>query len=646
MRKWQVSRAFFLQFVGQCLIIAQVILYWTQFLPDVALGTFRWDDKMWYSLAPFALLPLIDVFWIPKRLGMRRFAGFLSIFAYSVAVYVGGGWFVGSAVGIWGVVKHFRATPGELSFIRRREIASRVSILAGMVLASLFLNAYLVIPLPVGLAQFELLYPGQSSTPSHNNTFYILPIWENLGNMPQDLVEAENITQTLGPSGDYVKVGYSCSCWYVQEVTNWTGEWQYNASFSLWHKLNLSVQANLPILFHMNGGNWGASGLNPYAEVHTGRYRLYELWLNESNVQWNNYDKSVPVSWPRIEETLLWRMFTLSKYSQFYQLREQGCRGAAAIIAQFAQLYPALFVGVSLDSEIHLSYHNSSVDERNWRYDYNPLVIQEFQEWLAARYSTIEAFNTKFAGARGSSAVSFGSIDAPRTPDTSNIFWQEWTTFRVQFVQQNVDDQARWINEAGIPRDQIYTHQILSEEGETSAEDVRCDPLETTNIPHGSPGVTRYGFIPPARFHDINAIAKNNWGIFEFNLPNDHQYVKYMRMMKSMYEAGCHVVCPYAWYEGQDPELYQISNDTAFTTAIHDFVHVTKDFPRGTAPGGLLSAGDRVLLIQQTVQDFFDDHVYWLALPLVAGLALVILFRRKKINSPLAVSPSGSQTRP
>ncbi len=644
MPKLQISRAFFLQFVGLCLIIVQLILYWTQFLPDIALGTFRWDDKMWYYLAGFALPPLLAIVWIPKRLGMRRFAGFLSLAGYSVAFYFGGGWFVGSAVGIWGVVNYFRATPGEISRFQRRKVISTTSIIAGMVLASLFLNAYLLIPPPAGLAQFELLYPGQSTTPSHNNTFYILPIWENVGNLPQDLVEAENITQSLGPSGDYVKVGYSCSCWYVQEVTNWTGDWQFNASSSLWYKLNLSVQANLPILFHMNGGNWGASGLNPYAEKHTGTYRLYELWLNETNVQWNNYDDSVPVSWPRIEETLLWRMFTLSKYSQFYQLREQACRGAAAIIAQFAQLYPNLFVGVSLDSEIHLSYHNNSIDEGNWRYDYNPLVIQEFQEWLATHYGTIEAFNAKFAGARGSSALSFGSIDAPRTPNSLNIFWQEWTTFRVQFVRQNVDDQARWINEAGIPRDQIYTHQILSEEGEINAEDVRCDPLETTNIPHGSPGVTRYGFIPPARFHDINAIAKNNWGIFEFNLPNDHQYIRYMRMLKSMYEAGCHVVCPYAWYEGQDPELYQIVNDTAFKTAIHDFVAVTKDFPRGTAPGGLLSVGDRVLLIQQTVQDFFDDNVEMLLVPLVAGLVLGILLRRKKIKPSRTASTSDGQT--
>ncbi len=638
MRKWQISRSFFLQLVGQCLIIAQVILYWTQFLPDLALGTFRWDDQMIYPLLPFALFPLVDVLRFPKRLGVRRFVGFLSVLVYSASIMLGGGWFVGSAAGIWGVVEYFRTSPGEITTLRRREVGSIGFILAGAVLASLFLNAYLLIPPPAGLAQFELLYPGQTSNPNHNNTFYILPIYENLnyGNIPADVLEAEYMNHTLGPSGDFVKIGYSCSCWYVQEVTNWTGNWQFNASFSLWHKLNFSVAAQFPVLFHMNGGNWGASGLNPNAENYTGTRQLYELWMNDSNVQWNQYNAQVPTTWPQVEPGLLNRMFTLSKYSQFYQLREQACRGAAAIIAEFAQLHPGLFVGVSLDSEIHLSYHNNSLDEGNWRYDYNPLVIQEFQEWLATKYGTIGGFNAKFAAVRGSTATSFGEIDAPRTPDSMNIFWQEWTTFRVQFVRQNVDDEARWINEAGIPREQIYAHQILSEKDEIAAQDVRCDPLETADIPHGSVGVTRYGFIPPARFHDINAIAKNNWGIFEFNMPNDHSYIAYVRMLKAMYESGCHVVCPYAWYEGTWPWLYQIRNDTAFTTAIHDFVAAIKDYPRGTAPGGLLSIGDRVLLIEQTMQDFFRRRFYWLAIPLIGGLVLVSVFRRRRLKSPPA----------
>lgn len=641
MRKRQITRSFFLQLIGQSLILAQVLLYWTQFLPDVALGTFRWNDQLIYPLLPFALIPLIDFFWIPKRLGMRRFACFLSLLVYSAAVMLGGGWFVGSAAAIWGVVEYSRTPQGELSFIHRRKIASMGTILAGTVLASLFLNAYLLIPPPVGLAQFELLYPGQSSGPNHNNTFYILPIYENLsyGNIAVDILEAEYMNQTLGPSGNYVKIGYSCSCWYVQEVTNWTGEWQFNESISLRHKIDFSVNASFPVLFHMNGGNWGASGLNPYAENYTGTRRLYDLWINESNVQWNNYNESVPPTWPQTEPGLLNRMFTLSKYSQFYQLREQACRDAAAIIALFAQQYPSLFVGVSLDSEIHLSYRNSSIEDGNWRYDYNPLVIQEFQEWLATRYGTIGEFNAKFAGVRGSSATAFTDIDAPRVPDSTNIFWQEWTSFRVQFVRMNVDDQARWINEAGIPRDRIYTHQILAEEGDISAEDIRCDPLETTNIPHGSPGVTKYGFIPPSRFHDINSFAKNNWGIFEFNMPNDHTYISYMRMLKAMYESGCHVVCPYAWYEGTWPWLYQIKNDTAFTTAIHDFVANTKDFPRGTAPGGLLSLGDRIILVEQTMQDYFRRHFYWLALPFVASIALAILLRRKKTIPRYTTTP-------
>ncbi|HMF31868.1 MAG TPA: beta-galactosidase, partial [Candidatus Lokiarchaeia archaeon] len=549
---------------------------------------------------------------------------------YGFSLYIGGGWIIGAIAGFAGVIAYFREDPNQI-LPRRQFLRWSVVISLGIV-ACILIPSYIMIPLPVGHAQTAFLYPREDETvPNRNNTFYILPIWENLhiGDLVTDETEAKNLTDKLGPSGQYVKIGYSCSCWYVMELTNWTGSWEFNESLSLDYKLALSVAANLPVLFHMNGGNWGASGLNPNADIHTGPYYLWELWMNDTNVQWNQNNQSVPTTWPQAEPGLLNRMFTLSKDSQFFQLRENACRSAASVIAAFAKQYPDLFVGVSLDSEIHLSDYNSSAAQGNWRYDYNPLVIREFQDWLAQQYTTIDSFNSAFGQIRGKNATSFSDVDAPRVPDSTNAFWQLWTTFRIQFVQQNVDAEAQWIEEAGIPRDQIYTHQILSDEGDISADDVRCDPLSTTNITYGSAGVTRYGLISPSRFHDINEISPGNWGIFEFNLPSDHDYTLYTRMLRSMYESGCHVVCPYAWYEGTWPWLYQISNDTAFTTAIHDFVAAIENFPRGTAPGGLLSIVDRLSIAREILTQFWQNNLYLLLLPFLGGLLLTIVLRRK-----------------
>ncbi|HMF31538.1 MAG TPA: hypothetical protein VKK79_08995, partial [Candidatus Lokiarchaeia archaeon] len=61
----QPTCGWMLQLIGQVLVLVQMILYWVQFLPDIGLGPFRWNNNMWYFIAPFVLFPVIDVLWIP-----------------------------------------------------------------------------------------------------------------------------------------------------------------------------------------------------------------------------------------------------------------------------------------------------------------------------------------------------------------------------------------------------------------------------------------------------------------------------------------------------------------------------------------------------------------------------------------------------
>ncbi len=151
-------------------------------------------------------------------------------------------------------------------------------------------------------------------------------------------------------------------------------------------------------------------------------------------------------------------------------------------------------------------------------------------------------------------------------------------------MQQNVNAEAQWIAEEEMPTSQIYTHQILSVSGDSSAKYIRCDPLQTTDIAFGQVGVTRYGLLDAQVFKSINSVAGFNWGIFEWNIGSEttNTYPNYMMMLRAMYQYGLRVVCPYAWFSGYPYQILQIANNTAFIQVIRDFAQQVGNVPRGT----------------------------------------------------------------
>ena len=584
---------YIISLTGEALIVIQSIIFFSQlFLYRFLLEMINFEG------AVFLPLISIPIFLITEFLILiveRKAIKYFDIICYiallcltSITLYLGGGWYIGIFFVIIGVLFRIAAKTWQKKVKFKKKYAIfLLIILVIMPFTSLLIQSSVKVrtarKIPVEI---------MAGPPRYDNILYMTPILEYFtGDSVQDNAEIEFLKATIGPSGDYYKIGFSVSCWYSANLINNSGIWDFDPTW-LYYKLNRSVDTNTPLLLHMNGGNWGSCGMS--------NDLLKDLWANASNCQYDQFDRV-----PEIQNDstcLKDRLFSLQKDTDFNKYREIHVKQAGAILSNFSQNYPDLFVGCSLDSEIHLDFTLGG----ELYYDYNPIVIGEYQNWLASRYSLAE-YNSKF----DKSESSFGTIDAPRNPVFGDPLWEEWTTFRHHLVQQNVELQAKWLNESGIPKNKIYSHQILTNSGDKGANYGRCDTLETTATEYGVVGVTRYNYINPDRFWDIYDLNGTNWGIFEWNIWHDRvqsDYHLYLIQLKAMYQAGVHVICPNGWFEFVNPRL-MIRNNTIFHRALVDFAYLVKDVPRGTAPDGFLNFFDYLYVYFMNFNEFQLDFL-------------------------------------
>ena len=133
-----------------------------------------------------------------------------------------------------------------------------------------------------------------------------------------------------------------------------------------------------------------------------------------------------------------------------------------------------------------------------------------------------------------------GGFDPPRSMMTPSKFLDLWNLFRQTMVHNFVKDLARWMNEAGIPPERWYSHQIAADylwgaDPETWPElygryYTSASPLWTADIrPYGSIGATIYDIkFPPELFpgefarttkYAVPKIASmtDNWAIMEYD---------------------------------------------------------------------------------------------------------------------------------
>jgi hypothetical protein len=240
----------------------------------------------------------------------------------------------------------------------------------------------------------------------------------------------------------------------------------------------------LPLLVTLNGGIWADASCDvPAWDVND------RLEQDPGNCQWNEKDAVMP------DDALshlpgsqaapeLGRSLTFNVYARdVRRYKQRNLQQAARVLATFARAHPDLFVGVNLDPD---SYLNPFFEEKQW-YDYNPGTLRQFRHWLAGSgpyagrpdapgVPDLSAYRrarplslAEVSALAGRRHARWSDVDPPRAfprapqagrPAFFDDPWtREWERFRRHLVRLHYDELARWLVEAGIPRERIWSSQ-------------------------------------------------------------------------------------------------------------------------------------------------------------------------------------------
>ncbi|HWD17301.1 MAG TPA: hypothetical protein VG865_11885, partial [Casimicrobiaceae bacterium] len=397
-----------------------------------------------------------------------------------------------------------------------------------------------------------------------------------------------------------------------------------------------AVAHNLPVLVTLNGGIWSdAPGTCTAWDVTD---RLEE---DVANCQWNERDEVMvddeltllPGSHDAPE---LSRALTLNVYASAARAyKRRNLQQAATQLAAFMRAHDALFVGANLDPDVYI---NPFFEETQW-YDYNPGTLRQFREWLAGdgpyagdahdgapdlrAYRRARPLTLDDVGAlAGRRFASWTDVDPPRTfsRDPERPFWHDpwvraWEHFRRHLVALHYDELARWLVDAGIPRDRIWSSQglmapaddalplALALDSPVKNYDSAGVCIEGSKPRDGRLGAIVYGDAATntmamengKRLYATLAQVDRDFGIVEFNTADlRHRerrpsYADAYRALRDLWNAGARFVSPMAWNGANGASVdepgyvpFTAWRNTPLEDAARDFMLARSGLPRGS----------------------------------------------------------------
>ena len=388
-----------------------------------------------------------------------------------------------------------------------------------------------------------------------SSTLYLLPILDGV-------VTAErvwSIREALGEGGPYLRVGFSGVFRYMADVD--PGR-DYEIVTTRLEEIAAAARASgAPFLIHLNGGRWAGGG--PL---------LAALGENPDLMVWDHLDRP-------------WRYLVDGEYhfslasanEPVRRYKRRNLQAAAAWLAEFRRGPDGhLLVGVSTDSEVLLNLHPWS--------DYNPLVQQEFVDWLqgsklydrGGRWEadgqnlSLKQVNQRF----GTSYRSWRQVRPPRD-SSAGPAWQAWTTFRSLLVDHNVQEQVDWIRAAGLPAEMIFSHQSPA-----LKPDVYGDTLAAAQVEGGRLGITLYGprAVDRALLAEVHRLSPT-WGVFEYNAQGEDLTTNLVAL-DLLRSFSPRIVCPYHWDDlGGPNEVGYTILGTPLEAALRAFVRLYAEQP-------------------------------------------------------------------
>jgi hypothetical protein len=197
-----------------------------------------------------------------------------------------------------------------------------------------------------------------------------------------------------------------------------------------------------------------------------------------------------------------------------------------------------------------------------------------------------------------------GGFDPPRTFAPGVAFFDLWNQFREKMVQNLNRDAAAWAQEAGIPSDRWYSHQIPGDYlFGTKPGDIYMNPryfssassLRTADIgPFGSAGATVYDVKFPTWFartseyiYPAVSAMSPNWAIMEYDpetYPDINPAVEespvsfILQQYLRAYSYRPHLINFWRWIDARDHKIKGMNKEIA----LREFILKVRDKARAT----------------------------------------------------------------
>jgi hypothetical protein len=451
-------------------------------------------------------------------------------------------------------------------------------------------------------------------------------------------------------ASDTTRIGMRVPILYLRTTLGAAGDYSFDPHFDTTRRRGARAVADdalapllvyaashaLPLLVTLNGGIWSdASGTCVEWDL-TDR-----LEQDVANCQWNERDEVMPDDFlthlPGSQHAPeLSRALTLNVYAHdVRRLKRRNLQQAAAHLVAFMRAHDELFVGINLDPDVYI---NPFFAETQW-YDYNPGTIAQFRDWLAGR--------GPYAGEMRGEVPDLGTyrrkhvltlddvrriarrpfarwddVEAPRAfaNDPAQPVWRdpgvrEWEPFRRHLVALHYDELARWLVDAGVPRDRIWTSQgFMTPAGDAMPLALALDSpvknydsggvsIEGSRPRDGHLGAIVYGdaatnTMPMENdrtFYATLADIDPDFAVTEFNTADLRHpdrlptYEDAYRALRDMWNAGTRFASPMAWngangIHANEPGYVSFTawRDTPLEEAARDFLLARSGLPRGS----------------------------------------------------------------